>query len=184
MKLTNATVKIGNKVIRRFNVLTTDRWVYDVWEPYGSHSSLTTIDGEHLGEVSRRPLPREIEGMKHWSDERIEAVRAFHRANWEECAQSILEAFPEAAAGRMEGGECVLEAGSVEFKRWVEKDGAHDAGRRAYAEFRANNPTSATDRELTLAWLSGFREAAEDAEVDAAVEAANRDGGRERFCCD
>jgi len=101
-------------LVKKTPIICSTCTVYSCWEesPSGDlfryphstlasidHSTLTSIDGKPgwLGSVSSRRLPLEIDDLQ--GDERIEACRAYHKANYSEAYQVILAAYPEASVG-------------------------------------------------------------------------------------
>jgi hypothetical protein len=111
-------VVIGSRIVRRYNIITTDHWVYEVLEPnnwggYGDHSSIMTFQGCRWGSVATRRLPADIDILR--GEERYRAYDAYRALLLEECYTLILKAFPEAAAGRRSDGEISL---TVEGTGW------------------------------------------------------------------
>lgn len=105
------TKRIGDKVIKKYSVAATDLIVYEAWEPsaiMGRHSTITSIDGEWYGRIGTRYLPTELEELPAGSEERLRAVGKWHEDQYEEAYRLILEAFPDADAGRRSMGEITL----------------------------------------------------------------------------
>ncbi len=107
----NKTVQVGDKVVKRVNIIGTQMYVYSAWERSsytGNHSSVTTIDGQCYGEVpSRRPTP-ELEALPAMSRERYERVSRYQDRNQSEAYGLIREGFVESSAGQLRSGEIVL----------------------------------------------------------------------------
>lgn len=107
----DTSVKIHDRIVKRTNIITTDMYVYSVWEPsavMGRHSTITTFDGVWFGQIGTRPLPANIESLS--GPKRYEAVKAFHAAQYQEAHALIREVFPEAREGRTFMGEIELHA--------------------------------------------------------------------------
>lgn len=107
--------------VEKFNVIGTDLWIFQAWEPSGRaangrpwrHSSLTTIDAcceQTMGKVGTRDLTPELEALPAYSEERFAAVTAWHEAQYQEAYTAILAAFPEAALGRRSDGSVTVVA--------------------------------------------------------------------------
>ena len=104
------TKGIGDKVIKKYSVATTDLVVYEAWEPsaiMGKHNTITSIDGEWYGRIGTRHLPPELEKLPP-GPERITAVGKWHEDQYQEAYNLILRAFPEAQAGKRSMGEITL----------------------------------------------------------------------------
>ena len=102
--------RLGDKVIKKYSVATTDLVVYEAWEPsaiMGKHSTITSIDGQWYGRIGTRYLPPELERLPR-GDERSRAVGKWHEDQYEEAYNLIIKAFPEAEAGRRSMGEITL----------------------------------------------------------------------------
>jgi len=107
------TKTIGDKVVKKYSILTTNLVVYEAWEPSPStitaaHRTITTMQGEWYGRIGSRNLPPEVEYLPAGSNERIYAVGKWHEDQYEEAYKLILQAFPEAEGGRRSMGEISL----------------------------------------------------------------------------
>ena len=138
------TKRIGDKVVRKYSVGATDLIVYEAWEPSArsrrlepvNHSTITTIEGQWYGRIGTRYLPPEIEALPR-GDERYRAVGKWHEDQYEESYRLIIQAFPEAGAGKRSMGEITLHwtspgAGRPKLTRddvrvevWEERDRLH-----------------------------------------------------------
>jgi hypothetical protein len=73
----------GTFLVQRYQILTTNRVCYDVWEPgayHETHTTLRTIEGRVYGDVTTRTLPDELELLPAWTTLRIEAIHAYQKA--------------------------------------------------------------------------------------------------------
>lgn len=97
-------VALGNgQWIHKYNILGTTIVDYAAWEPYTcsndnghftrSHSTVTTYAGLSLGDVTMRDIPADMDALP-CGDERVNAVRAWYRANEEAARALVLAAFP------------------------------------------------------------------------------------------
>jgi len=81
------TRRIGDKVIKKYSVATTDVIVYEAWEPshiMGPHATITSIDGEWYGRIGTRRPPSEVERLPAGSEERWRAVGKCYDEQYEE----------------------------------------------------------------------------------------------------
>lgn len=102
--------RIGDKVVKKYSVAATDLLVYDAWEPsaiMGRHSTITTIEGRWYGRVGTRYLTPDVEALPP-GDERSRVVGKWHEDQYEEAYRLIIQAFPEATAGKRSMGEITL----------------------------------------------------------------------------
>ena len=103
--------RVGNKVIEKYSIFTTDFVVYCVWEPSAimwRHSTITTINGKWYGRIGSRPLPPEMDKIPV-GPERLAAVRKWQEDQYQEAYNLIIGAFPEAQAGSRDMGEITLK---------------------------------------------------------------------------
>lgn len=84
---TNQDVMVGDKVVRRYNIIGTRVWIHDVYEPTGplmneqAHSTITTINGRRYGKIGTRPFNGRIPAgdgrfclpAEHYAAQSIEA---------------------------------------------------------------------------------------------------------------
>jgi hypothetical protein len=114
--MASQAVNIGGFTVVRYNIIGTNLFVHEVYEPspsngahFASHHSLmsgsTYGQPGTLGKVGTRDLPADIDALPARSDERYHAVRAFHQAQYDEAYALILRAFPDAATGRRDMGD-------------------------------------------------------------------------------
>lgn len=84
--------------VERYSIITTSAVVYTVMEPaasdWSSHSTVGTLDGKKMGYVYARRLPAELDRLPIRTQERSEAVSAWHRGLYELCTSAILQAYP------------------------------------------------------------------------------------------
>jgi hypothetical protein len=97
-------------VVQRFRILSTQCVVYRAYErtiggAFGSHQTVTTIDGEWYGTLHSRRDDSTYRHLAGGSDERIAAVRAHYNATDAEAYEAILAAFPDAASGKRNDGD-------------------------------------------------------------------------------
>lgn len=120
----SVTKKIGETIVQRIQIIGTQVLVFNAYEPSAitlvavedaakgaggvGHSTISSFDGEWYGDIASRRLTPELAAMRSMSEERSNAVDAYHRANYEAAYALILQAFPEAAAGTRRGGEITL----------------------------------------------------------------------------
>lgn len=103
--------RIGDKVIKKYSVATTDLIVYDAWEPsalMGPHATITSIDDKWYGRIGTKRPPPELEALPRMSEERFRAVGKWYEDQYEEAYELIVQAFPEAKAGKRGIGEITL----------------------------------------------------------------------------
>lgn len=103
MDFTSEYKHIGDKVVHKYNIIGTNLVVYNAWEPssvMGKHSSITFIDSKCYGQIGHRHMPPETEALPAGTEERVNAVTQNYREQDEEAYRVIIEAFPEAAAGK------------------------------------------------------------------------------------
>ena len=105
----NKQVVIAGKVVRRYNIITTKLYVYDVYEKTagvtGEHSTITTIDGIWYGRVGTRRLTPELDSLPTYTVERSNAVHGFLQQQYDEAYALIHQAFPESISGRHDIGD-------------------------------------------------------------------------------
>lgn len=104
---------IGDKKVKRTNIIGTDCFVYSAYEPSsytGNHSSLFSFDGQCHGAVQSRRLTAELAALPAMSHERYDRCTDYRQQNEREAIAYILALFPEAASGRVRDGEIVLDA--------------------------------------------------------------------------
>ncbi len=99
-------------MIDRVQIYGTDRCVYIAYERTsfcGDHSS---VQSECLGDeviwwgsVKTLRLPEDLDALPAYSDERVNAVRAWRDRKYLECYDLILTAHPELSGCRMSCGE-------------------------------------------------------------------------------
>ena len=103
----NEFVELGDGLIaHRYNIIATSSVGYDVYErsTYSGmkHSSfLGTKEYGCLGDVTTRCLPAELEAMTPYSEERYQAVKAYHRSLEAMAERCIREAFPQDFEGEV-----------------------------------------------------------------------------------
>jgi hypothetical protein len=105
------TKRIGDKVIRKYSVATTDLIVYEAWEPsalMGPHATITSIDDKWYGRIGTRRPSAELEALPAGSEERFRAVGKWYEDQYDDAYKLIVQAFPEAGAGRRSMGEITL----------------------------------------------------------------------------
>lgn len=101
--------------VEKYNIIGTAVWVYGAWEPsecpgnglMHGHSTVQYTETGVIGQVGTRRLTPELDALKPYSQERLDAVRSYHEAQYAEAHAAILAAFPETAEGRREGAEIV-----------------------------------------------------------------------------
>lgn len=111
----------GGIQVNRYNIIGTDTWIYRAWESTRSlanpeapqHSTITTSGGpdtppgQWLGTMGTRHLTPELAALPADADHldaRIQAVSAYHKAQYDLAYEAILQAFPEAAQGMRDMG--------------------------------------------------------------------------------
>jgi hypothetical protein len=68
----NTDIAVGERIVRRYNIIGTHLWVHDVYEPYAGHGTQSIINGVKMGRVGTKrppantPLPRIAE---YYSDQ-------------------------------------------------------------------------------------------------------------------
>jgi hypothetical protein len=87
-------------LVRSYKIIGTQIRVYEAWEPYEGHHTLTHIDsptkfGEAWGLIGTAPLPSELAALPAYSDERYDAVKAFYASEYERAYQEIEKEHPE-----------------------------------------------------------------------------------------
>uniref|UniRef100_A0A6M3M5H9 Uncharacterized protein n=1 Tax=viral metagenome TaxID=1070528 RepID=A0A6M3M5H9_9ZZZZ len=99
-------------IIKRTRIIGTRQVIYDAWEPSRGHSTITHAD-EHgwLGRIGSRRLPPDLAALRPYSQERREAVAAWHESQYQEAYSLILAEYPAAADGYRSMGDisCVEE---------------------------------------------------------------------------
>ncbi len=75
----------------------------------GPHHTITTEDGECLGQVGTRRIGPEIEALTGGSEERIAACQKDRTEQTREAHAAIMAAFPEARYGKPDGAEIVVD---------------------------------------------------------------------------
>lgn len=121
--------RIGDKVLKKYSVTHTDLIVYEAWEPselMGPHATITSIDTQWYGRIGTRRPPPELERLPAGSEERFRAVGKWYEDQYEEAYRLIIQAFPEAKAGKHSMGEITLHwsrigtlASSGSSKPWL-----------------------------------------------------------------
>ena len=124
--LTNMKVRLeSGVVVVRYRIIGTSMVIHKAYEPTvlsglnweegkPAHSSLTSFDeyrhehGVFYGEVGSRRLTPELDSLPAMTQERSEAVKAYHRTNYARAFDSILAAFPDARHGVWRDGEIVI----------------------------------------------------------------------------
>lgn len=91
----NQSRTINGFIVQKTRIIGTTCDVYSVWEAYADHSTLTFDNHVQLGRVGCRKLPSELEALKPMSDERYNAVKAWHLAQYSEAYTLIRAAYPE-----------------------------------------------------------------------------------------
>lgn len=76
---------------------------YDAYEPYNGHSTFTFEEGVRLGRIGTRPLTAELDALTPYSQERQDAVGAWHTVQYEEAYGLIVEAYPHTWGRRSMG---------------------------------------------------------------------------------
>jgi hypothetical protein len=126
MDMTNETRRIGDFRIHRYNIIGTNLWVYDVYEPTAAprigngfgHSTFTSnnmfSESKHawFGKLGTRRLTPELDALPAMSAARSEAVQKFHNDQYDEAYRLIMEAFPEAAKGHRSMGSIEIQVGA------------------------------------------------------------------------
>lgn len=95
---------LGNGMYaHKYGMLTTSFVCYKVYEPsslFGNHSSITRHpEHGYLGDITTRRLPAELDALPVYSDERYQAVKAYHKSLEEQAEAYILQAFPQDFVG-------------------------------------------------------------------------------------
>jgi hypothetical protein len=99
------TKQANGFTVQKYTIIGTSHVVYDVWEYYDGHSTMRSQDGGcWLGRLGTRKLTPDLDALPAWSQERSDAVGAFHDHQYEQAYVAIVETFPEAAAGRRQMG--------------------------------------------------------------------------------
>lgn len=84
---------MNTTTVRPFRIVGTTTTVFEAWEPgdpMTTHSAITFVDGQCLGQIRSRALPTEIEEMPFNSPERIVAAQTFQAACKAEAVRLIL----------------------------------------------------------------------------------------------
>ena len=92
------------------NIEVLSAWEAEIGQDGFSHSSITTIDGRWFGRIGTRRLPDHMEAMTPFSDERAEAVGQWHRQQYQEAYNAIVEKYPEALSGKFSMGEITIKS--------------------------------------------------------------------------
>lgn len=83
-------------IVEKTRIIGTKCDVYSAWEvDHGDHSTIQHIDGVRYGRVGTRRLPAELEALPARTQERSDAVRAFHAKQYQEAYLAIYEKHPE-----------------------------------------------------------------------------------------
>lgn len=107
-------------VIQKYNIIGTDGWTFEAGVPVesfaecGYKSFTRSEDGRLLAILGSECLPKDLDALPAYSDERSAAVKSWHDGIYANAYAKIVEAFPEAAVGRREYGRLSV---------WIEKDG-------------------------------------------------------------
>lgn len=92
----------AGQIVTRTRILGTSIHVYAVWEESrgNQHSTITYTCTEFspAGRIGTRRLPAALDALPALTDERIDAVTAWHAAQYAEAYAAILQAYPEAGA--------------------------------------------------------------------------------------
>lgn len=91
---------LGNGMYaHKYGILTTSFVCYNVYESsslFGNHSSITRHETYgYLADITTRRLPAELDALPAMSDERYQAVKAFHQELEAQAAAYIRQAFPQ-----------------------------------------------------------------------------------------
>lgn len=97
-------------VIQRTPIIGTTCVIFSVWEKgqiTGTHSTITTINGEWYGRVGTERLPADLDALPAYSNERAAAVRAWQLRRYERAYDIIAhsEYGHEAMNGRYSMGQ-------------------------------------------------------------------------------
>ena len=101
------TVLDGERTVfvQRYNIIGSDQMIFAAYTHaplFGAYSTTASgPDGKSVGQIGSERLTPELDALPAFSDERSQAVQAFHRANCAAAHRFILQAFPEAGAGRI-----------------------------------------------------------------------------------
>ena len=123
--------------VKRTHIATTETVVFSVWESNAGHTAVTTIDDRWMGRVGSRKLPADLDALPPCTHRRMNAVQAWHEAQYREAYDAILAEYPEAIEGDRDMGEIRLHTGddpwSVEWRRvnretWEREDRIRRAG--------------------------------------------------------
>lgn len=98
----------GGYIVKRYQIIGTDTHVHGVWERMGgmgSHSTITTVNGEWYGRIGTRRLPAWMDALPAMSAERSRIVGEWHDAQYAQAYEMILAAFPELIPTRKSMGE-------------------------------------------------------------------------------
>lgn len=106
-----------NIIVKRFRIIGTNLIIYEAWEPselMGRHSTVTFIGGKVWGRIGTDPDQSLFEHLPV-GDDRSEAVRKAYQQRYQVAYDAIVEAFPEADAGKRSMGEIHLvdESGTL-----------------------------------------------------------------------
>jgi len=104
---------VGDVIVNRFRIIGTRTLVYQALERWssengiGSHSSLTSVDGRDgwYGRVGTKRLPANLDALPAMTQERFDAVDAWHGQEYDRAYAAIIAAYPEAEGGRRRMGE-------------------------------------------------------------------------------
>jgi hypothetical protein len=103
-------IHIDGKTVRSYRIIGTTITVFEVLESYAGHSTLMHLDGEPMGTIGSRKLTPDLANLPAFSHERINAVRAYYDAQYDEAYVLIVAAFPEATSGRRSMGQIEVVA--------------------------------------------------------------------------
>lgn len=127
--LTNEDRFMGEIVVRRYRIITTNLWVYEALEPRTTHSTYQTIDRpegkltcrdasglrryDSFGAIGTQDLPAHIAAMpthREHLDARLDACKTWRESENTRAHETILLAFPEAAHGVRCGAQIEVTA--------------------------------------------------------------------------
>lgn len=96
-------ITTNGTTVTRMQIIDTGSTVYEAWEDdsAGNHSTVMTIDGRRMGKVATRSLTPELDALPARSQERWDAVKAFHVSLYTEAYVEICKAYPHLRRTRL-----------------------------------------------------------------------------------
>ena len=110
------TATTARIAVTRTNIIGTRFQVHDAWvqdDGGRSFGTITTIDGRWFGRIGTERLPREIDALPVYSEERAVAYRRWRDNTYAGAYALIRCAFPEAAEGTEDMGRIESQSDAV-----------------------------------------------------------------------